>query len=101
MAGKFREDCALRSARDEGKLPVANRTARAKIETRPRGLSSVGRAPQWHCGGQGFESPRLQNFRFRNSEGPGTRRPHIRSSLLISEASVILEQGLEVPLISQ
>src|ERR1700738_2959355 len=25
-----------------------------------RGLSSVGRAPQWHCGGQGFESPRLQ-----------------------------------------
>ena len=23
------------------------------------GLSSVGRAPQWHCGGQGFESPRL------------------------------------------
>src|SRR2546423_15237243 len=63
MAGKFREDCALRSARDEGKFPVANRTARAKIETRPRGLSSVGRAPQWHCGGQGFESPRLQNFR--------------------------------------
>src|ERR1019366_212867 len=28
-----------------------------------RGLSSVGRAPQWHCGGQGFESPRLQNFK--------------------------------------
>ena len=26
-----------------------------------RGLSSVGRAPQWHCGGQGFESPRLQS----------------------------------------
>src|ERR1700690_2690807 len=23
------------------------------------GRSSVGRAPQWHCGGQGFESPRL------------------------------------------
>src|SRR6266480_50209 len=26
-----------------------------------RGRSSVGRAPQWHCGGQGFESPRLQS----------------------------------------
>ncbi len=26
------------------------------------GRSSVGRAPQWHCGGQGFESPRLHHF---------------------------------------
>ena len=25
------------------------------------GRSSVGRAPQWHCGGQGFESPRLHH----------------------------------------
>jgi hypothetical protein len=27
------------------------------------GRSSVGRAPQWHCGGQGFESPRLHHPR--------------------------------------
>jgi hypothetical protein len=27
------------------------------------GRSSVGRAPQWHCGGQGFESPRLHQPR--------------------------------------
>ena len=26
------------------------------------GRSSVGRAPQWHCGGQEFESPRLHHF---------------------------------------
>ncbi len=26
------------------------------------GRSSVGRAPQWHCGGQGFESPRLHHL---------------------------------------
>ena len=24
-----------------------------------RGISAVGSAPQWHCGGQGFESPML------------------------------------------
>src|ERR1043166_3377550 len=38
-----------------------------------RGRSSVGRAPQSHCGGQGFKSPRLhQPFRNRpdNSEIP-------------------------------
>lgn len=28
------------------------------------GRSSVGRAPQWHCGGQGFESPRLHHLLF-------------------------------------
>jgi hypothetical protein len=33
---------------------------RARCE---RGLSSVGRAPQWHCGGQGFEPPRLHSSR--------------------------------------
>ncbi|MDB6135423.1 MAG: hypothetical protein JWM59_3666 [Verrucomicrobiales bacterium] len=27
------------------------------------GLSSVGRAPQWHCGGQRFESARLHQIR--------------------------------------
>src|SRR5437588_12664523 len=43
------------------------RTRKSKFS---RGLSSVGRAPQWHCGGQGFESPRLQNFR-RNSGAVG------------------------------
>jgi hypothetical protein len=36
----------------------ARRTRKSKFS---RGLSSVGRAPQWHCGGQGFESPRLQS----------------------------------------
>src|SRR5438128_8356415 len=29
------------------------------------GRSSVGRAPQWHCGGQGFESPRLHQSSIR------------------------------------
>lgn len=28
-----------------------------------RGRSSIGRAPQWHCGGQGFDSPRLHQAR--------------------------------------
>ena len=41
-------------------LPVANRRAALENQKFSRGLSSVGRAPQWHCGGQGFESPRLQ-----------------------------------------
>ena len=27
-----------------------------------RGRSSVGRAPQWHCGGREFETHRLQVF---------------------------------------
>ena len=26
------------------------------------GVSSVGRAPQWHCGGQGFDSPTLHHL---------------------------------------
>src|SRR6266480_33791 len=43
-------------------LPVANRHSAIENRQFLRGLSSVGRAPQWHCGGQGFESPRLQNF---------------------------------------
>jgi hypothetical protein len=30
-----------------------------------RGRSSVGRAPQSHCGGQGFKSPRLHQRNFR------------------------------------
>jgi hypothetical protein len=30
---------------------------------RDRGCSSVGRAPQSHCGGQGFESPQLHHHR--------------------------------------
>src|SRR5579884_2543786 len=43
------------------------------------GRSSVGRAPQWHCGGQGFESPRLHHpynsshKQEKNSPGGGTR----------------------------
>ena len=31
------------------------------------GRSSVGRAPQWHCGGQGFESPRLHHSQAQES----------------------------------
>jgi hypothetical protein len=33
----------------------------SNLKSFKRGRSSVGRAPQWHCGGQGFESPRLQS----------------------------------------
>src|SRR5436853_5171452 len=29
-----------------------------------RGRSSVGRAPEWHSGGQGFEPPRLHHLQF-------------------------------------
>jgi putative endonuclease len=36
------------------------------------GRSSVGRAPQWHCGGQGFESPRLHHPPL------GTKRSELR-----------------------
>ena len=39
-----------------------------------RGRSSVGRAPQWHCGGQGFESPRLQTFACSAPESGGLPR---------------------------
>jgi hypothetical protein len=35
------------------------RTARECVCPASRGRSSVGRAPQSHCGGQGFKSPRL------------------------------------------
>jgi hypothetical protein len=43
--------------------PFQLAAAKPKIGILPRCLSSVGRAPQWHCGGQGFESPRLQYIR--------------------------------------
>jgi hypothetical protein len=39
------------------------------------GLSSVGRAPQWHCGGQGFESLRLHHSKKLASDRPGFFRP--------------------------
>src|ERR1041384_1860835 len=37
------------------------------------GRSSVGRAPQWHCGGQGFESPRLHHTEFRDKSSDALR----------------------------
>lgn len=40
----------------------AVRSMRANLRVFQRGRSSVGRAPQWHCGGQGFNSPRLHQF---------------------------------------
>src|SRR4051812_2792649 len=43
-------------------VAVAIGTSKTKVSESRRGLSSVGRAPQWHCGGQGFESPRLQSL---------------------------------------
>ena len=50
--------CALLESRE-------NRFDNASGETRLaslwRGRSSVGRAPEWHSGGQGFESPRLHH----------------------------------------
>jgi hypothetical protein len=59
---------------------AANPSNGRKLLTKPRpvptvraaltgwGRSSVGRAPQWHCGGQEFESPRLHHL-------SGARRP--------------------------
>ncbi len=41
-----------------------------------RGRSSVGRAPEWHSGGQGFESPRLHQPK------PGHPLPFRRSRIL-------------------
>ncbi len=38
------------------------------------GRSSVGRAPQWHCGGQGFDPPRLHHF---------TKRPVARPAFFV------------------
>ena len=34
-----------------------------------RGRSSVGRAPEWHSGGQGFDSPRLHQCEFHAFRG--------------------------------
>ena len=39
----------------------------------PRGCSSAGRAPAWHVGGQGFESPQLH---FSSSQSP-RKRPEV------------------------
>ena len=39
------------------------------------GRSSVGRAPQWHCGGQGFESPRLHQPQGRRNSSLVRWRP--------------------------
>ena len=39
------------------------------------GRSSVGRAPQWHCGGQEFESPRLHHFSPKAGATPTPQRP--------------------------
>ena len=55
-------DCFIASAHVGGELPVANPHSPIENRNFVRGLSSVGRAPQWHCGGQGFESPRLQSL---------------------------------------
>src|SRR2546423_8779061 len=53
--------------------PLQIASSKPKIEILRRGLSSVGRAPQWHCGGQGFESPRLHGFRNEILERLGMR----------------------------
>jgi hypothetical protein len=39
-----------------------NRIETSRLNTPGRGRSSVGRAPEWHSGGQGFEPPRLHHF---------------------------------------
>src|SRR5687767_12954591 len=44
-----------------------------------RGRSSAGRAPQWHCGGQGFDPPRLHQPSLLRSFG-WQASPKLRSS---------------------
>src|SRR5207247_1034594 len=49
------------------------------------GRSSVGRAPQWHCGGQGFESPRLHQPGIRKKVSamtPEQRAEHFRRGMV-------------------
>ena len=41
------------------------------------GRSSVGRAPQWHCGGQEFESPRLHHFSPKAGAKPTLHIPEV------------------------
>ena len=41
------------------------------------GRSSVGRAPQWHCGGQEFESPRLHHFSPKAGATPTLQTPRV------------------------
>ncbi len=45
------------------------------IPKRGRGRSSIGRAPQWHCGGQGFDSPRLHQWGRRGLRLCESRNP--------------------------
>jgi len=48
-----------------GRIPCSPRAGRiGRWGRRPRGRSSVGRALQWHCRGQGFDSPRLHRSKF-------------------------------------
>jgi hypothetical protein len=55
-----------------------------------RGRSSVGRAPQSHCGGQGFKSPRLHQLNLRRNLGlavRGNRRKTPRPSVCHNAAT--------------
>ena len=55
------------------------------------GRSSVGRAPQWHCGGQEFESPRLHHFSPKAGATPTLQTHWVFQflSLLTFECSVL------------
>src|ERR1051325_9723519 len=54
------------------------------------GRSSVGRAPQWHCGGQGFESPRLHHPFLKRSE---EHTSELQSPYVISYAVFCLKKN--------
>src|SRR5256885_7376086 len=54
------------------------------------GRSSVGRAPEWHSGGQGFEPPRLHQFRGLPKDRKSTRLNS--SHLVISYAVFCLKK---------
>lgn len=49
--------CVILSA-----LPLIGAAAHPAARKEHRGISSVGRARQWHCRGQGFDSPTLHQF---------------------------------------
>ena len=58
-AGERRDaELARRAARETGpdRPPISGRRV-----DRPWGCSSAGRAPAWHAGGRGFESPQLHH----------------------------------------
>ena len=67
--------CFSRLRRKKGRVAATGESFTGCPALRSRkhwGRSSVGRAPEWHSGGQGFDSPRLHFTRAASSTGRAT-----------------------------